>query len=319
MRYLVTGGAGFIGSNLADQLLADGNQVVILDNFDPTYPRSVKEMNIAKASSYRNFKLVEGDIRDRELLCRTIVDNKIELIVHLAAKTGVRHSLEMADEYYDVNVRGTLCILETMKELGLGKLVFASSSSVYGNSNEIPFREDCTIDFPISPYASSKRSGELLCHVYSHLYGFDISCLRLFTVFGPRQRPDLAIYKFTTYINDDRYIPFYGDGSTSRDYTYVSDTVMGIIAAAERVRRFDIFNLGGASSITLDHLVKKIGFYLKKEPKLDRRPMQPGDVITTCGSVLKASKVLNYRPKITIDEGLKLFINWYFKIQMQHV
>lgn len=316
MNYLITGGAGFIGSNLADHLLTQGHHIVILDNFDEYYSRSIKEDNLHHALSYNTCKVVEGDIRNIPLLRKVIIENDIELIIHLAAKTGVRNSLEIPEDYCDVNIKGTLAILETMKDTKITKLVFASSSSVYGNCNKVPFQEDSLIDLPISPYASTKRAAELLCHVYCHLYGFDISCLRLFTVYGPRQRPDLAIHKFTNCIETGKAIPYYGDGATSRDYTYVADIINGITAAADHVNGFNIFNLGGSNPISLEGLVNKIATYLQKKPMYKRLPLQPGDVEMTYGCIDKARLYLNYKPQVDIDQGLQLFVEWY---RQQHI
>ncbi len=311
MRFLITGGAGFIGSHLADDLLAKGHQVVILDNFDNYYARSIKESNLHQALAYNTCKLVEGDIRDSILLQQILLEHDVELIIHLAAKAGVRSSIECPEEYCDVNIKGTLTILEAMRAAKVSKLIFASSSSVYGNSSHVPFREDHLIDCPISPYASTKRAGELLCHAYCHLYGFNISCLRLFTVYGPRQRPDLAIHKFIKYIDHGKAIPYYGDGGTSRDYTYISDIIEGIQAAARSVNGFNIFNLGGFGPVSLQSLVDKIAACLQKEPVYDWLPMQPGDMPITYGCITRASFELNYRPLIDIDEGLQLFVEWY--------
>jgi UDP-glucuronate 4-epimerase len=307
----ITGGAGFIGSSLADRLLGLGGKVVAIDNFDPFYRAETKRGNLAKAFNHPNFSFVEGDIRDKALIKNVLAAHHIDLVVHLAAKAGVRPSLANPAEYYDVNVNGTLNILETMKELGVKKMVFASSSSVYGNNKRIPFMEEDPVDFPISPYASSKKSGELLCHVFSHLYDMDINCLRFFTVFGPRQRPDLAIYKFTKLISADQPIPFYGDGSTSRDYTYIDDIVDGIVSATLHLDGYEIINLGGSNPVSLGDLVRKIGSLLQKDPILDIRPLQPGDVEVTYGSIEKAKQVLNYMPKVGIDKGLKLFVDWF--------
>ncbi len=314
---LITGGAGFIGSSLADRLLGMGENVVAIDNFDPFYRSEIKRRNLSAAFNHPNFRFIEGDIRDKGLIKETLADHHIDLVVHLAAKAGVRPSLSDPAEYYDVNVNGTLNILEGMKDLGIKKLVFASSSSVYGNNKTIPFMEDHSVDFPISPYASSKKSGELLCHVFSHLYNMDINCLRFFTVFGPRQRPDLAIHKFTKLISSDQPIPFYGDGSTSRDYTYIDDIVDGVVSATLHLDGYAIINLGGSNPISLQDLVEKIGHLLKKTPKLDRKPMQPGDVELTYGSVAKAKELLNYSPKTGIDKGLKLFVDWYTQNEVQ--
>lgn len=308
---LITGGAGFIGSNLSDYLLFSGNKVVALDNFDEFYPRRIKVKNLEAAAKSENFKLIEGDIRDRGLLSEIFEAENIDVIVHLAAKAGVRPSIDNTEEYYDVNINGTLSILEAMKKKGLKKIVFASSSSVYGNNIKVPFSENDFVDNPISPYAATKKSGELLCHVYSHLYNFDITCLRFFTVFGPRQRPDLAIHKFTKLIDESKPVPFFGDGSTARDYTYVSDIVHGINQAIKNLKGFNVYNLGESNTVTLSELVNTLEEIIGKPAILNQLPKQDGDVELTFADISKATNEIDYKPTVHIKDGLKSFVEWY--------
>lgn len=307
---LVTGGAGFIGSHLCDALLAAGHRVIAFDNFDPFYGRDVKLRNIAQALEHPQFTLVEGDIRDADAVA-SLTDFGINAIVHLAALAGVRPSIEQPARYVDVNVMGTQILLEFAKTNRITQFVFASSSSVYGNSPNVPWREDEPNLRPISPYASTKLAGEQLGHVYSHLYGIRFIALRFFTVFGPRQRPDLAIHKFAKMILADEEIPFFGDGSTGRDYTYVADTVNGILGAlAYEGSLYEIINLGNHRVVTLTHMVEAIETAVGKPATLKRLPMQPGDVDQTCASVEKAGQMLGYTPETTFETGLKQFNHW---------
>lgn len=319
---LITGGAGFIGSHLSERLLKDGNKVLVIDNFNDYYDPGIKRNNIEEIKktcidnniSLENYRVFEGDIRDNEFL-KEVFSNKIDSIMHLAAMAGVRPSIINPALYYDVNITGTVNILERCRENNIKQFVFASSSSVYGNNEKVPFAESDRVDNPISPYAATKKSGELLCHTYHHLFDMNIACLRFFTVYGPRQRPDLAIYKFTKLIIDGREIPFYGDGSTSRDYTYVDDIVAGIISAIDYVDKdekvFDVFNLGGDKTISLNEMVETIEQALGKKAKLNRMSMQPGDVNRTCADISLASEKIGYRPNTNFKEGIKKFIQWY--------
>ena len=311
MKILITGGAGFIGSHLVDELLSGNHQVVIIDNFDAFYSKDIKLKNLERALKSPLLKLVDGDIRDTDILNKIFENEAIDVVVHLAAKAGVRPSIENSKEYYDVNINGTLNILEAMKNNNVKNMVFASSSSVYGNNTKLPFSETDFVDNPISPYASTKKSGELLCHVYSHLYGFNITCLRFFTVFGPRQRPDLAIHKFTKLINESKPIPFFGDGSTARDYTYVSDIVHGIVQAINKLNGFHVYNLGESNTITLKDLVDLIGKLIGKEVLINRLSKQDGDVNITYADISRARQELDYNPQVGIEDGLKKFISWY--------
>ncbi|MDK0858279.1 GDP-mannose 4,6-dehydratase [Clostridium perfringens] len=321
---LVTGGAGFIGSHLCESLLKDGNKVLVIDNFNDYYDPNIKRNNIKEVIEtcnknnidLENFKIFEGDIRDVKFLGK-VFSQKIDCVMHLAAMAGVRPSIENPILYYDVNIMGTLNLLEKCREKNIKEFVFASSSSVYGNNKKVPFSEIDKVDNPISPYASTKKSGELLCHTYHHLFGINIACLRFFTVYGPRQRPDLAIHKFTKLIIEDNEIPFYGDGSTSRDYTYISDIISGIQSDINYVNNeekiFDIFNLGGDKTISLIEMVETIENSLDKKAILNKMPIQPGDVNRTCADISYSNKILGYSPKIKFEDGIDSFISWILK------
>jgi len=307
---LITGGAGFIGSTLADALLAQGMRVVCVDNFDPFYNRSIKEANISKALQHSEYTLVEADIRDSEKMRHCMEKYLPDTVVHLAAKVGVRPSIQNAEEYYSVNVMGTLTLLNAMQQIGINRMVLASSSSIYGNSHSTPFSEKDTVDHPISPYAATKKAAELLAHTYHHLHGFDIFCLRFFTVYGPRQRPDLAINKFTDLILKEEPIPVFGDGSSARDYTYVADIVSGIRAAIEQLKGYDIINLGESQVITLSELIGTLETLIGKKAIINRKEKQPGDVDVTFADISKAKELLGYRPKFSKEEGLDAFVRW---------
>lgn len=313
MNILVTGAAGFIGSHVCEYFIKQKHSVVGIDNFDPFYSRKIKNLNLEQLLLNKNFQFYETDIRDKEALNSIFSSNKIEVVIHLAAKAGVRPSIESISEYYDVNVNGTVNLLESMKTFGIMKMLFASSSSIYGNNAKVPFSENDRVDNPISPYASTKKSGELLCHVYSHLYNFDITCLRFFTVFGPRQRPDLAIHKFTKLIDEGLALPFYGDGNTSRDYTYIDDIVNGISCALNSIGGYRIYNLGESRVINLKNLVETIEQLLGKKAILKFLPLQPGDVKTTYADISKARNEIGYAPKFDIESGIGEFIKWYEK------
>jgi UDP-glucuronate 4-epimerase len=313
VNILVTGAAGFIGSHVCEYFIKQKHSVVGIDNFDPFYSRKIKNLNLEQLLLNKNFQFYETDIRDKAALNSIFSSNKIEIVIHLAAKAGVRPSIESISEYYDVNVNGTVNLLESMKTYGVMKMLFASSSSIYGNNTKVPFSENDRVDNPISPYASTKKSGELLSHVYSHLYNFDITCLRFFTVFGPRQRPDLAIHKFTKLIDEGIPIPFYGDGNTSRDYTYIDDIVNGISCALNSLGGYRIYNLGESSVINLKKLVETIEKLLGKKAILKFLPLQPGDVKTTYADISKARNEIGYAPKFDIEMGIVEFIKWYEK------
>lgn len=310
-KILITGAAGFIGSNLSDSLLKLGFRVMGIDNFDPYYDKEIKERNISSARANSNFIFKEGDIRDRDFIDDCFLNFNPGLIIHLAAKAGVRPSLRDPKGFYDVNVNGTLNILELIVKNRIGKMIFASSSSVYGNNRKVPFSETDNVDFPISPYAASKRAGELLCHTYHYLYNLDIFCLRFFTVYGPRQRPDLAIHKFTEGILKGIPIDIYGDGTSSRDYTHIKDIIDGICGAIDKLKGFDIFNLGESNTVPLLDLVKMLEKHLAKNATLNFLPIQDGDVFTTFADIRKARGKLEYNPGVDIETGLRDFIEWF--------
>ncbi len=309
MKVLVTGAAGFIGSHLTERLLSDGWQVVGVDNFDDFYDPKVKRRNLDKALQDKNFKLIEADIRDSESMEKTLADG-IDAIVHLAARAGVRPSIEQPLLYADVNINGTMVLLEAANKNNIGKFIFGSSSSVYGNNKKIPFSEEDNVDFPISPYAATKKACELICHTYHSLYGISISCLRLFTVYGPRQRPDLAIHKFARLIEQDQPIPVFGDGSMMRDFTYIDDIVDGTVAAIEKCSGFEIYNLGESRPIKLSDLIAEIEAALGKKAEKQYLPAQPGDVQRTYADVTKAVRELGYQPRTHIKDGLASFVRW---------
>jgi len=313
MNILLTGSAGFIGSHTAEKLLALGHFVVGIDNFDPFYPKAFKLHNLENLDPNPNFILAEGDIRDAALLNMLLGKHKINLVIHLAAKAGVRPSIEHISDYYDTNVTATVTLLEAMKAQGIQNMLFASSSSIYGNNPKVPFSEEDFVDNPISPYASTKKSGELLAHVYSHLYGFNITCLRFFTVFGPRQRPDLAIHKFTRLIDLGLPLPFFGDGNTARDYTYVDDITEGIMCAVKNLGGYRIYNLGESRVVKLKELVQVIETRLGKKAILDFKPMQSGDVEITYADISKAKNEIGYNPGFSLAAGIDHFVNWYQK------
>jgi UDP-glucuronate 4-epimerase len=311
---LITGGAGFIGSHLTRSLLDRGDRVTILDSFNDYYDPRLKRRNIAPflAAPYADgYRVVEGEIRDAETVDRLFREGRFDAVVHLAARAGVRPSLAEPILYEDVNCIGTLRLLEAARHHGPEVFTFGSSSSVYGINEKVPFAESDPVDLPISPYATTKRAGELLCFNYHHLYGLKTSCLRFFTVYGPAQRPEMAIHKFTDLLARGKPVPLYGDGTTRRDYTYVSDIVDGIVAAMDLAPGFEILNLGGAETTELKDLVHWLAAELAVEPRIDYLPAQPGDVPITYADVEKAGRLLGYSPKIGIREGLRRFVEWY--------
>ncbi len=311
MNILITGVAGFIGSHSAEKFLSKGHTVIGIDNFDPFYGRTFKMHNLENLTREAGFSFFEGDMLGKDFINNLISRHKVEVVVHLAAKAGVRPSMDHIHDYYQTNVTGTINLLECMRANGVNKMLFASSSSIYGNNEKIPFSETDPVDNPISPYASTKKSCELLCHVFTHLYGFDITCLRFFTVFGPRQRPDLAIHKFTRLIEMGKPIPFFGDGSTARDYTYVSDITDGIDCAFQHMKGYKLYNLGESRIILLKDLIKVIEERLGKKAILDLKPMQPGDAVITFADISKARKEIGYQPQFDLKTGIDNFVTWY--------
>jgi UDP-glucuronate 4-epimerase len=313
MNILVTGAAGFIGSHVCEHFIKSGHYVVGLDNYDNFYPKKIKQLNLAGLIHNDKFRFYEGDIRDHTALNNIFNLNKIDCVIHLAAKAGVRPSIESIKEYYDVNVNGTINLLEVMRMHAVNRMIFASSSSVYGNNKKVPFSEEDFVDNPLSPYASTKKSGELLCHVYSHLYGMNITCLRFFTVFGPRQRPDLAIHKFSRLIDEGKPIPFFGDGTSARDYTYILDILNGIECAFNKSEGYNVYNLGESRVTNLNELVQMLEGAIGKKAILNKLPLQPGDVKITFADISKARSFIGYNPTFNMADGINEFIKWYIE------
>jgi UDP-glucuronate 4-epimerase len=311
-RVLITGGAGFIGSHLADRLLDRGLTVRVLDNLDPFYDPAIKQRNLAGLQEHggERFEFHAGDLRDKGA-CRSAVDG-VDTVIHLAALAGVRPSIEEPARYMDVNVTGTQILLDEIQDPSI-RFVFGSSSSVYGGNKKIPFAESDPVDRPVSPYAASKKAGEVLCHAFHHLRGNPVTCLRFFTVYGPRQRPEMAIHKSARHIMAGDPLPFFGDGQTRRDYTYVEDIVSGVVAAAERAADYKIYNLGGAAVTSLQDLVGQLEQVLGKQAVLDRLPDQPGDVQQTYADTSLAEAELGYRSQTPVAEGLARFCAWYLE------
>jgi UDP-glucuronate 4-epimerase len=310
-KILVTGGAGFIGSHLAEALLHDGQEVVIVDNLDDFYSPERKRANLSEIAQAGALSFHEIDIRDRSALESVLEVERPEVIVHLAARAGVRPSFEQPEVYGEVNVGGTLNLLMLATRFNIRKFVFASSSSVYGADASIPFTEENVGMKPLSPYAATKLAGELLCYTYSHIYGLPVICLRFFTVYGPRQRPDLAISKFTALLETGRKIPIFGDGSSSRDYTHVDDIVAGVRSAMEYESRFEVFNLGNSQPVRLLDLVRLQEQATGKKAILEYLPDQPGDMPRTCADISKARRLLGYAPRVPFRSGLEQFVEWF--------
>lgn len=313
-KILITGGAGFIGSHLTETLLREGSEVICLDNFNDYYDPAIKWRNIEPLRSHENYTLIEGDILDLDLLRKIFEKHEITIVVHLAARAGVRPSLQQPLLYQQVNVQGTTNLLEVAKESSVEKFIFGSSSSVYGENEKIPFAEDDFVDHPISPYAATKKAGELICYTYHHLYELPITCLRFFTVYGPRQRPDMAIHKFTNWIYRDEQITMFGDGHSRRDYTYITDIIDGICKSIEHCKAYHIYNLGESQTIELHKLIELISTYLGKSPKIRKLPVQPGDVPITYAAIDKARSEIGYAPKVGIEEGVEKFVRWFTDI-----
>ncbi len=337
MNYLVTGGSGFIGSHLVEQLLKNGHSVINIDNFDNFYDYKIKVRNtlestnndiefnfidketdvknLVSAIKSDNYELYYQDIRDKQGLEAIFKNHKIDLVIHLAALAGVRPSIERPLEYEEVNIRGTQNLWELCKEFEIKKFVCASSSSVYGNNEKIPFSETDNVDNPISPYAATKKCGEILGHVYHSLYNIDMIQLRFFTVYGPRQRPDLAIHKFTKLISDGQEIPFYGDGSTARDYTFIHDIIDGILKSIKYLETnndvYEILNLGENEVVTLDKMLSVLEDAIGKRANKKMLPMQPGDVQKTNADITKAKSLIGYSPSTNFQNGIKKFVEWF--------
>lgn len=339
MNYLVTGGSGFIGSHIVERLLKEGHFVINLDNFDDFYDYKIKVKNTLASLSMplnfdfecfsndiqklihmtrsENYQLYYTDIRDPKALREVFSKHAVDVVIHLAALAGVRPSIEGPLDYEEVNIKGTLHLWELCKEFGVKKNIIASSSSVYGNNEKIPFSETDPVDRPLSPYAATKKCTEILGHVYHHLYGIDLVFLRFFTVFGPRQRPDLAIHKFTKLISENQEIPFYGDGSTARDYTYIEDIVEGVMQSLMHVQKnspvYEILNLGESQVVTLHEMVEGIERELGKTALKNHLPLQPGDVQKTNANIKKAEKLIHYSPKTNYQNGIKKFVEWFLR------
>lgn len=339
MNYLVTGGSGFIGSHLVEKLLENGHSVINVDNFDDFYDYRIKIQNtleslgretdfdfceksidinsLSQLTSCDNYKLYNQDIRDKEGLLKIFSENNIDLVIHLAALAGVRPSIERPLDYEAVNVRGTMNLWELCNEYNVKKFVCASSSSVYGNNDKVPFEETDNVDKPISPYAATKKCGEVLGHVYHNLYGIDMIQLRFFTVYGPRQRPDLAIHKFTKIIHAGGEIPFYGDGSTARDYTYIDDIIDGVLKSVHYLEThnkvYEIVNLGENEVVTLNEMLHFIEKELGHKAQRNMLPMQPGDVLKTNADISKAKSLIGYHPQTNFQNGIKKFVEWFLR------
>ena len=316
---LVTGGAGFIGTNLTKTLLEQGNpsttlginKVFCIDNLNDYYSPQIKKNNIKQFDDNPNYQFQKLDIKNFNDLEKLFSDNSFDVVIHLAARAGVRASIENPSNYIQTNIQGTLNLLECLRKKPRTKFIFASSSSVYGNIKEIPFREDMNITNPVSPYAATKLSTEAICYTYHHLYKIKIVGLRFFTVYGPHNRPDMAHYKFTQSILEGKPIFKYGDGSTSRDYTYVDDIVQGIMACLDKNFSFEIFNLGNSTPVTLNKMISTLEKVLNKKAIIDQRPIPAGDVMHTYADISKAQKLLNWEPKTPYEEGVKKMIEWY--------
>ncbi len=311
MKVLVTGGAGFIGSHFCEYLLDREHEVVALDNFNDYYDPGIKRRNVESFAGRNGAELVEGDILDTDLLERLFSQHRFDAVVHLAARAGVRPSLQQPKLYERVNVQGTIEILEQAQKHGVKKIVVASSSSVYGNNKKVPFSESDSVDHPISPYAATKKACELISYTYHHLYDLDITCLRFFTVYGPRQRPDMAIHKFTALIAKGEPIPMYGDGSTQRDYTYITDILDGVYKSLLHCDGYRIYNLGESRTIRLRDLIQLIEEAYGKKAEIRQLPMQPGDVQITYADISRAKHELGYNPQVDVADGVQEFVKWF--------
>ena len=321
MKILLTGAAGFIGSHFAETLLKEGHRVISVDNLNPFYDPTIKERNLrAIKEAYPEpdrFIDLRGDIRDETFVREIFKVHRPDEVVHLAAMAGVRPSIADPVTYQEVNIRGTMNLLETMKEFGVSRMIFASSSSVYGNNPKVPFSEDDFVDHPISPYAATKKAGELICYTYHHLYRFTIVALRFFTVYGPRQRPEMAIHKFTRLIDEGKPVPMFGDGSTKRDYTYIDDIIDGMVRVRKIESGFHLYNLGESRTTALIDLIRMIEAALGKKARIERLPQQPGDVDITYADISRARRELGYNPHTTMEEGIRRFVKWYNKMKSE--
>jgi UDP-glucuronate 4-epimerase len=310
---LITGGAGFIGSHLVDHLLAEGDwHVTVVDDFNDFYSPEIKRKNVQDHQSNAHYRLYEADIRDRSALESSFDERKFDCLVHLAARAGVRPSLKQPVLYAETNITGTLNLLEFARARGISQFVFGSSSSVYGMNATLPFSEDDPIRQPISPYAATKAAGELLCHTYSHLYGIRCVCLRFFTAYGARQRPDLAIHKFARLMSQGLPIPVFGDGTTRRDYTFIDDIIAGVRATIDYAdSNFEVINLGESRTVELGELISVLETELGLKAAIDRQPLQPGDVPQTYADITKARRLLGYNPQTQIEDGIRRFVEWF--------
>lgn len=311
MYILITGGAGFIGSHLCEKLISLGSKIICIDSFDDFYNPAIKENNISEVTGSNHFKLYRSDITSPTQMEKIFSENSIDMVIHLAARAGVRPSIEKPLLYERVNILGTMNLLECCKKYNIPKFIFASSSSVYGGNKKLPFSEEDNVDHPISPYAATKKAGELICYTYYDLYKISIYCFRFFTVYGPRQRPEMAIHKFTRLILGGEDIEIYGDGSSSRDYTYIDDVISGVISSLDRIKGFEIINLGNSKTVKLMDLIRLIETTTGEKGHLKFTVSQPGDVFVTYADIRKARKMLKYLPKTNIKDGLTKFVEWY--------
>ncbi len=311
MNILITGGAGFIGSHLSEKIIGLGHRVICIDNFNDYYDPAIKEHNLKDIIDNEDFILYRADILDRLALRNIFSAHNIDMVIHLAARAGVRPSLSNAALYEKVNVEGTINLLEGCRERSINRFIFASSSSVYGGNKKVPFSETDKVDFPVSPYAATKKSGELMCYTYHHLYNISVFAFRFFTVYGPRQRPEMAIHKFARKIFNGDPIEVYGDGSSSRDYTYIDDIINGIIGSLDLVSGYEIINLGNSYPVRLSDLVKLIEEKTGRKAVVKHAEPQPGDVFTTYADIERAKKLIKYDPRTPIEEGLQYFMDWY--------
>ncbi len=317
MKILLTGGAGFIGSHFAERLLEQGHEVVSIDNLNPFYDPAIKEQNLREIQKKggRRFIDIRGDIRDRKFVEEVFEAHRPEEVVHLAAMAGVRPSIAEPLLYQEVNIQGTMNLLEAMRSRNVRKMIFASSSSVYGNNRKVPFSEDDNVDNPISPYAATKKAGELICYTYHHLFDFSMVALRFFTVYGPRQRPEMAIHKFTRLIDEGKPVPMFGDGTSKRDYTYIADIVDGMMRTLDIEEGYHLYNLGESHTTSLRELITLIEKALGKQAQIQQLPQQPGDVDITYADISRAKRELGYDPHTSMEEGIRRFVAWYRESQ----